>query len=38
MPLEEYRQGAAFPGVLGRTFDTSTQAWPEPPQGREQSP
>jgi arylsulfatase A-like enzyme len=38
MPLEEYRQGAAFPGVLGRTFDTSTQAWPEPLRAREGLP
>jgi arylsulfatase A-like enzyme len=38
MPLEEYRQGAAFPGVLGRTYDTSTQAWPEPRRAREGLP
>jgi arylsulfatase A-like enzyme len=38
MPLEEYRQGAAFPGVLGRTFDASTQAWPEPLRAREGLP
>jgi arylsulfatase A-like enzyme len=38
MPLEEYRQGATFPGVLGRTFDTSTQAWPEPLRAREGLP
>jgi hypothetical protein len=28
--LLEYRSGAAFPGVVGRTFDESSQAWPEP--------
>src|SRR5215204_4883807 len=38
MPLEEYRRGAAFTGVLGRTFDTSTQAWPEPLRAREGLP
>ena len=38
MPLDEYRQGAAFPGVLGRTYDTSTQAWPEPRRAREGLP
>jgi arylsulfatase A-like enzyme len=38
MPLDEYRQGAAFPGVLGRTFDTSSQAWPEPLRAREGLP
>jgi arylsulfatase A-like enzyme len=30
MALVEYRSGTAFPGVIGRTFDQSTQAWPEP--------
>ena len=29
-PLVEYPPGAAFPGVIGRTFDVSTPAWPEP--------
>ncbi|MGH9288934.1 MAG: arylsulfatase [Acidimicrobiales bacterium] len=28
--LREYRPGTAFPGVIGRTFDESTQAWPQP--------
>ena len=36
--LVEYRPGSAFPGVIGRTFDTSTQAWPEPLRAREAAP
>jgi hypothetical protein len=28
--IVEYAPGAAFPGVIGRTFDVSTPAWPEP--------
>src|SRR5215468_6034215 len=28
--LVEYKQGSAFPGVLGRTIAESTAAWPEP--------
>ncbi|WP_053208142.1 arylsulfatase [Jiangella muralis] len=30
MPLTEYPAGRAFPGVVGRTFDVSEPAWPEP--------
>jgi arylsulfatase A-like enzyme len=30
MPLTEYKPGQAFPGVIGRTFDVSKPAWPEP--------
>ena len=30
MPLTEYKQGATFPGVIGRTYDQSVPAWPEP--------
>ncbi len=30
MPLEEYEPGAAFPGVIGRTTDESSPAWPRP--------
>ena len=33
--LEEYRPGTAFPGVVGRTFDQSSAAWPEPLRARE---
>jgi len=38
MPLNEYRPGAAFPGVIGRTADVSTPAWPEPNRAREGAP
>ena len=30
MALVEYPEGAAFPGVIGRTTDESSQAWPAP--------
>src|SRR5690348_12508623 len=30
VPLIEYGPGAAFPGVIGRTADESTPAWPAP--------
>jgi arylsulfatase A-like enzyme len=30
MPLNEYPSGAAFPGVIGRTADESSPAWPAP--------
>ena len=30
MPLEEYEPGTAFPGVIGRTTDESSPAWPRP--------
>ena len=30
MPLNEYPSGSAFPGVIGRTADESTPAWPAP--------
>ncbi len=29
-PLVEYPPGVAFPGVVGRTFDVSSPAWPAP--------
>jgi arylsulfatase A-like enzyme len=38
MPLVEYRPGTAFPGVIGRTFDQSTQAWPQPLRAEEGAP
>ncbi len=38
MALKEYKQGQAFPGVIGRTFDQSSPAWPEPNRAREGSP
>lgn len=36
--LVEYKPGTAFPGVLGRTVDQSTQAWPEPLRAKEGAP
>ena len=30
MSLKEYKPGAAFNGVIGRTFDVSSPAWPAP--------
>ncbi len=38
MPLNEYKPGAAFSGVIGRTVEVSTPAWPEPVRAREGSP
>ncbi|MEE8488707.1 MAG: hypothetical protein V3S43_00115, partial [Acidimicrobiia bacterium] len=38
MTLEEYPQGSAFPGVIGRTVEESTQAWPEPLRSKEGAP
>src|SRR6266540_431525 len=30
MGLKEYKPGTAFPGVIGRTTDESSPAWPQP--------
>ncbi len=30
MALTEYKSGKTFPGVIGRTYDQSKPAWPEP--------
>ena len=38
MPLTEYEQGQAFPGVIGRTFDVSKPAWPATPQAKPGAP
>ena len=38
MALIEYEPGAAFPGVIGRTADESTPAWPAPVRAREGAP
>ncbi|MEB3193946.1 MAG: arylsulfatase, partial [Cyanobacteriota bacterium] len=38
MPLNEYKSGAAFPGVIGRTVEVSTPAWPEPRRAKEGAP
>ncbi len=34
----EYKSGAAFPGVIGRTADVSKPAWPEPKRAKEGAP
>ena len=36
--LKEYKPGTAFPGVIGRTFDVSEPAWPEPLRASEDAP
>jgi arylsulfatase len=38
MALKEYAPGTAFTGVIGRTIDESSQAWPEPLRAREGTP
>lgn len=38
MPLTEYPPGQAFPGVIGRTFDVSTPAWPAPNRAKAGAP
>jgi arylsulfatase len=38
MPLNEYKSGAAFPGVIGRTADVSTPAWPMPNRAKDGAP
>ncbi len=38
MPLKEYKTGQTFPGVIGRTYDQSQPAWPEPKRAKEGAP
>jgi arylsulfatase len=38
MPLNEYKPGQAFPGVIGRTFDVSQPAWPAPNRAKPGAP
>lgn len=38
MALTEYQPGTAFNGVIGRTVDQSSPAWPEPLRAREGAP
>ena len=38
MPIVEYPEGAAFPGVIGRTADESSPAWPAPTRARKGAP
>jgi len=37
MTLNEYKPGTTFPGVIGRTADVSTPAWPQPNRAKEGS-
>ena len=38
MPLNEYPAGTAFPGVIGRTADESSPAWPAPVRAPKSAP
>jgi len=38
MPIVEYEAGAPFPGVIGRTADESSPAWPAPVRARKGAP
>ncbi|MDH5280668.1 MAG: sulfatase-like hydrolase/transferase, partial [Thermoleophilia bacterium] len=38
MPIVEYESGAAFPGVIGRTAEESSPAWPAPIRAAEGAP
>ena len=38
MPIVEYPAGAPFPGVIGRTADESSPAWPAPTRARKGRP
>lgn len=38
MTLLEYKPGTTFPGVIGRTVDKSSPAWPEPLRAKEGAP
>ncbi len=36
--IVEYKPGTPFPGVIGRTLDESSPAWPEPTRAKEGAP
>jgi len=38
MSLREYKPGTTFPGIIGRTVDKSSPAWPEPLRAKEGTP
>ena len=38
MPVTEYEQGSAFPGVVGRTVEESEPAWPAPVRATDGAP
>ncbi|MFM7360407.1 MAG: arylsulfatase [Cyanobium sp.] len=38
MTLQEYKEGSAFPGVIGRTAEVSSPAWPQPRRAKQGAP
>ncbi len=38
MPIVEYKPGATFPGVIGRTAEESSPAWPAPVRAKKGAP
>jgi arylsulfatase len=38
MSLKEYKPGMAFSGIIGRTFDASQPAWPQPLRAKQGAP
>lgn len=38
MSIREYKQGTAFPGILGRTIAESEPAWPAPERAKPGAP
>jgi len=36
--IVEYKPGTPFPGIIGRTLDESSPAWPEPNRAKEGAP
>ena len=38
MPIVEYEPGATFPGVIGRTAEESSPAWPTPARAKKNAP
>jgi arylsulfatase A-like enzyme len=38
MTLKEYKKGTGFNGVIGRTFDRSEPAWPQPNRAKDGAP
>ncbi len=35
MALKEYKPGTAFSGTIGRTYEVSSPAWPQPKRTKE---
>jgi hypothetical protein len=38
MAIIEYKSGTTFPGVIGRTIEQSSPAWPQPERAKEGAP